>query len=543
MNKHFIKGVLHPLFLISLIIASSSGIARATSRANVPVVDATHNLVAHWPLNEGQGVIAQDISGHNYTGTLAKESVWSNGQLSFDGENDYIDVGTLDVTGKNITLMAWFRSEDLRNCSLSDCRLISKATGISNNSHYWMLSTVAVGNKTRLRFRLKTNHVTTTLTASSGNIVEGEWIHVAAVYDGRQMRLYQDGVEVGSRPKTGTITANPAVPVWIGGNPQTVSRRLWQGQISDVQIYEQALTAQAIQTTALSSIAKVGDYALFFDYFMGNKFYLAKLEGLADDRPPLINPIEMNLQGFAGQLGNPDVSFDGKTVVFAALVEDDWNIYRGDLDVVNAAIKNIEPLADESFVREEDPRISWDGIEMVYKCGGDVCIADLDSPGSGVSVVSDPCELYGPAFDSTATIIAYTRRCSSEENDRVVVRDIITGSEFELENDGDGPDRFPHFLADGRLLYSHLDWTDTASLWQYDLNNPQTYPSLFHSRTVSDDDFYAHKQNAELMFFIGFNPDYDLYDLYMYHDLAGESIKLSEGQPMRGTVIFRRDGL
>lgn len=535
MNKDFTRLQLSLLFLINLILASIWGTAGAVSAAYDPV--------AYWPLDDGTGVIARDLSGHNYTGILAKESVWLDSQLSFDGKRDYVDVGALDVTGGNITLTAWFRSDNLSNCSFNDCRIISKANGTHNNAHYWMLSTVRVGNSTRLRFRLKTNNVTTTLTANSGNIKEGEWVHVAAVYDGKQMRLYQDGIEVGSRPKRGLITTNPAAPVWIGGNPPNATSHPWQGQIRDVQIYNQALTDKAIQTTALSLISKVGDYALFFDRFMGNTFYLAKLEGLTGDNPPLIDPIAINLQGFVGQLGNPDVSFDGKTVVFAALVEDDWNIYQGDLDVVNATIKHIEPLADDPFVREEDPRISWDGIEVVYKCDGNVCIADLDSPGSGIVVISDPCELYGPAFDVTATIIAYTRRCSTGRDDRVVVRDIITGSEFELDNAGDGPDRFPHFLADGRLLYSHLVWGDTASLWQYNPSDPLDYPSLFHSRTISDDDFYAHKQNAELMFFIGFNPDYGLYDLYLYQDITGESTQISAGQPMRGTVIFRRDGL
>ena len=57
-----------------------------------------------------------------------------------------------------------------------------------------MLSTINNGG-IKLRFRLKTGTTTTTLLASSGTLAVGQWIHVAAVYDGSAMILYQDGVE------------------------------------------------------------------------------------------------------------------------------------------------------------------------------------------------------------------------------------------------------------------------------------------------------------------------------------------------------------
>ena len=110
-----------------------------------------------------------------------------------------------------------------------------------------MLSTIRSGSKTGLRFRLKTNNKTKTLIASSGNLFENEWVHVAAVYDGAAMRLYQDCVQVGSTSKSGSITTNNAVSSWIGGNPPDAKSRPWDGQIDDVRIYSRALSAQEIQ--------------------------------------------------------------------------------------------------------------------------------------------------------------------------------------------------------------------------------------------------------------------------------------------------------
>ena len=109
-----------------------------------------------------------------------------------------------------------------------------------------MVSTIKVGTTTRLRFRLKTNGTTTTLIATSGDLLDNQWVHVAAVYDGATMKLYKDGVEVGSVAKTGSITTNSGVSAWIGGNPPGATDRAWDGQIDDVRVYSRALTAAEI---------------------------------------------------------------------------------------------------------------------------------------------------------------------------------------------------------------------------------------------------------------------------------------------------------
>jgi hypothetical protein len=110
-------------------------------------------LVGYWPLDEGSGSTAVDFSGNGHTGTLVNDPTWTNGpQLDFDGVDDHADVGMFDVGGNAMTL-----AEDLTSCTSNDCRLVSKATGLAENDHYWMLSTIGTGNGTRLRCRLMTD--------------------------------------------------------------------------------------------------------------------------------------------------------------------------------------------------------------------------------------------------------------------------------------------------------------------------------------------------------------------------------------------------
>ena len=203
-------------------------------------------LVAYWPLDQAAGDLALDASGNGFHGSLENGTRWIGGPaLGFDGVDDHVDLGTLDVSGGELTLSAWVKSSDLGNCVADDCRILSKATGTAEDDHYFMLSTIASGG-VKLRFRLKTDGATSTLIAGTGNLSDDVWHHAVAVYDGNEMRLYLDGALVGSTPKSGSLTTNAAVSTWIGGNPPNAAERPWAGTIDDVRIYDRALSEAEI---------------------------------------------------------------------------------------------------------------------------------------------------------------------------------------------------------------------------------------------------------------------------------------------------------
>ena len=101
--------------------------------------------MAYWPLDEGTGTTTVDASGHGHTAPWSTARVDPGPILDFDGVDDYVDVGTFDVTGSGLTLAAWIYSDDLANCIANDCRILSKATGTAENDHYFMLSTIESG--------------------------------------------------------------------------------------------------------------------------------------------------------------------------------------------------------------------------------------------------------------------------------------------------------------------------------------------------------------------------------------------------------------
>ena len=169
-----------------------------------------------------------------------------DGQVAtFDDDRGHVDAGGLDVSGTAITLAARIRVDSFGGGG-QDGRTVSTATGIQERDHYWMISTWRVGKAVRLRFRLKAGGSTSTLVAESGDVRLGTWFHVAAVYDGRTMRLFKDGKEVGATSKTGEIAIDPKVAVWIGDNPPATGSRPFQGKMDDVRIYCRALTSAEI---------------------------------------------------------------------------------------------------------------------------------------------------------------------------------------------------------------------------------------------------------------------------------------------------------
>ncbi len=170
-----------------------------------------------------------------------------NNHLQFDGTDDYISLNNMDVVGNAITLEALINSTKLDNCFGSQCRIISKASGTPEGDHYWMLSTINNGTNDVLRFRVKTNGTTKTLIAPSGALSENTWYHIAATYNGSVMKLFLDGNEVASTPKTGPLTTNPSANSWIGGNPPNASNLPWHGGIDEVRIWNTARTQAELQ--------------------------------------------------------------------------------------------------------------------------------------------------------------------------------------------------------------------------------------------------------------------------------------------------------
>ncbi|MCM8534312.1 MAG: FecR domain-containing protein [Lentisphaeraceae bacterium] len=224
---------------------------RFLSRSRVP---NSNNYVAFWDFDRGFGDVAEDVSEHGNDAIIhgAKRVLGKRkGALTFDGIDDYVDAGKFDVNSNVMTISSWIKIRTLEGLS-GEGRIISKVTPNKTKGlhHVFMLSPYPSGDGHGIRFRLTTSDKTSILISDPQDLKVGEWIHVAAVYDGKAMILYLDGKEISREAKTGNINRNGSKPVWIGGNPGDPTSRPFAGEIDDLRIFRKALTPVQIRELA-----------------------------------------------------------------------------------------------------------------------------------------------------------------------------------------------------------------------------------------------------------------------------------------------------
>ena len=236
----------------------SDGLASDTDEIDVfavPCLDqpliADEALIVRYSFDEIGGSLAIDDGSGAYHAIIddasrtPARSLDAGAAVAFDGRDDAIDLPQIDVDAPAFSVAAWIRVDAF---DTPDARIISKADGVRADDHLWMLSTINAGGAHALRFRLDTiTDGTTTLIANTA-LPAARWVHVAAIYDGARMRIYQDGQPVGSVESTGRVSTNPAVPVTIGNQPDR--SRPFNGAIDELLILDRALSAAEITMIA-----------------------------------------------------------------------------------------------------------------------------------------------------------------------------------------------------------------------------------------------------------------------------------------------------
>ncbi|MEO2004931.1 MAG: LamG domain-containing protein, partial [Candidatus Poribacteria bacterium] len=81
-----------------------------------------------------------------------------------------------------------------------------------------------------------------------GNIVHGEWHHVAGTFDGEEITVYIDGKEERRGPCAGEVAAVDA-PLYIG--TRGGSGRPTDGAYDEIRIYNRALDDEEIETVMI----------------------------------------------------------------------------------------------------------------------------------------------------------------------------------------------------------------------------------------------------------------------------------------------------
>ena len=245
------------LFIMTSLVIFAAYTAQAQDQPFAIVGDG---LVSYWTLDEikkggGPAGMVEDIVGDN-DGILQHQQTVVKGKygnaLEFDGQNDFILVGTNDLPLGNapVTISAWFfkdKKGDAARAFTIFC--------------YGVWDTGSPGHGLRLENgRRRLNNLISFSQGNNGRIDGpgiklGEWHHAAAIYNGAKRNIiYLDGVEVAAgdvpeaKVEIGPVPGKNGQGAVIGAT--TSHGDQWLGLLDEIGIYNRALTPEEVKKNA-----------------------------------------------------------------------------------------------------------------------------------------------------------------------------------------------------------------------------------------------------------------------------------------------------
>ena len=228
----------------------------ALSSTQVSTLYGSSLLGAGNPLALKPAPVAYYPLGDNTSGnplTQPNEAVEDASVFDFPASNDFISIGSTTL-GINtaIAISAWFKTS------------VNTGRGVIINEDN-------AGNKTNWNLLRKNDDInfiiyhddtgvnSTTIETSTINVSDNNWHHVVGTWDGttnaNSMKVYFDGIEVGqTTPSSTGINTEGSAP-WIGNSTiQTGGYFNWTGQLSNIQVWNTALSSSEITTLYNSGV-------------------------------------------------------------------------------------------------------------------------------------------------------------------------------------------------------------------------------------------------------------------------------------------------
>ena len=222
----------------------------ATNQENrAGVWDDNFKMVQHMRDNSTSTILDSTSNANNGVKTAGNEPIENTGKIgraqSFDGANDYVQVSdssSLDITAA-ITVEGWIKLASFSQPST----VAGKWRDLSGVGLRGYL--LAVGTDGKPRFYISTNGANYPAAIGSTALLLNTWYHLAGTYDGTNIKLYVNGVQVATTGQTVTISTNDE-NLLIGANDGFggTTRKFTNGIIDEVRISNNVRSAGWIKT-------------------------------------------------------------------------------------------------------------------------------------------------------------------------------------------------------------------------------------------------------------------------------------------------------
>lgn len=211
------------------------------------------NPSGYWRLNEAGGTTAQDASGNNHPGSYVGTVAYSQPavinepttSIGFNGSTTTVTSSAVaqGATNNSYSIEGWALFTGAPPGTAVSIASQEAASGVESTI-YW------TGTAFEFQHGAPSSFIHATYTFTP---VVGTAYHLVGVYDGVNAKLYVNGVLVAT---TAASTSNAGVTgTRIGSFSNSGGIDFWPGRISDVAVYNSALTAAQIANHYLAGIA------------------------------------------------------------------------------------------------------------------------------------------------------------------------------------------------------------------------------------------------------------------------------------------------
>jgi hypothetical protein len=201
-------------------------------------------LLGYWPLDNGSGTSATDLSTNGNTGTLTNGPTWTTGQIGgavqFDGTDDRISLSTstaLDLDSAH-SISAWVKT----SASNTNQHIFTSGTAGCCGTEAALTLTYNSGGGT---YRFRFEHTSVGRAESSYEVQTNTWYHVVGTWDGNSaQRIYVNGVLNDTHALAALSGSEYSNGAAIGADELGNTR--WNGSIDEVRVYNWALADEDV---------------------------------------------------------------------------------------------------------------------------------------------------------------------------------------------------------------------------------------------------------------------------------------------------------
>ena len=333
---------------------------------------------------------------------------------------------------------------------------------------------------------------------TSSNLEADRWYHAAATYDGSQVRLYLDGVEIGTTVASGDIGAGELLPITVGSLQTT--EKFFDGKIDDVRVLKRALNSTEVLQLATVSNTPVAE----------DDIYVVDRDALTE-----INSI-------LGVLAN-DSDFDGDdlTSILVSGPENGALELFDDGSFMYTPVSGFSEIDTFTYVASDESGLQSNVSTVTLVVGNQTPVANDDTYQVGVNGILDVSSPEGILIND------------SDYEERIILSELVTNVTngtlalgtngaftYLPENDFVGTDTFTYRVSD-----------------TINLSSEATVTIIVNDAPVANDDIFATAVGVPLIT--------DAQSGVIANDSStdGESVSaVLSAEPAFGSIIFNADG-